>query len=74
VYAIVAKLKEHIDVFLVLEGSIELTYGLVFDSFMQLDFRDHLGIPEDTFCLALGFYKFFLVIILRANFFLSSIR
>jgi len=46
----------------------------MFGLLMQLDLGDHLCLYFVTFCLALGFYKFFLLMILRAKMRLSYIR
>jgi hypothetical protein len=72
-YSMIAQLKKHVNVLFVLEDPLQLTNVFVLDGLMQINLRKHLLGTNITFCFAFGFSRFFLLIILRANSFLSSI-
>jgi hypothetical protein len=67
---VAAQFQEDVYIFVVLEDVFETDDAFMFEHFMDFDFSDELNRVLFTFCLAFGFLRFYLLIILMAHIFL----
>jgi hypothetical protein len=67
---VATEFEQHVHILIVFENMFEPNNSSMFQHFVDFDFGDELHMGSSTFCLALAFLRFYLLMILIAHIFL----